>query len=73
MSSKVLKRVTLADLECYDGVYNVSQLVDVDGSPWVSREAAEEILEMANSHVDWALDCVHGDIFIGNKSRDEKE
>jgi hypothetical protein len=53
MRSKLLKRLTLADLECCDGVYNVSQLVDVDGSQWVSREAAEEIVDMANSHVDW--------------------
>ena len=55
MRSKLLKRLTLADLEYYDGVYNVSQIVDIDGSPWVSREAAQEILDMANSHVDWLI------------------
>lgn len=55
MRSKVLKRITLADLETYDGVYNVGHLVTLD-HPWVSREAAEEIVEIANSHVDWAIE-----------------
>lgn len=58
MRSKLLKRLTLADLEYYDGVYNVSQIVDIDGSPWVSREAAQEILDMANSHVDWVAEQI---------------
>ena len=57
MRSKVLKRITLADLETYDGVYNVGHLVTLD-HPWVSREEAEEILEMSNSHVDWAIEEV---------------
>jgi hypothetical protein len=58
MKSKLLKRLTLEDLEFCDGVYNVSQLADVDGSPWVSREVAQEILDMANSHVDWASEQI---------------
>jgi len=58
MRSKLLKRLTLADLEYYDGVYNVSQIVDIDGSPWVSREVAQEILDMANSHVDWVAEQI---------------
>lgn len=58
MRSKLLKRLTLADLEYYDGVYNVSHIVDIDGSPWVSREAAQEILDMANSHVDWVAEQI---------------
>jgi hypothetical protein len=56
MKSKLLKRLTLEDLEFCDGVYNVSQLADVDGSPWVNRETAQEILDMANSHTDWLLE-----------------
>lgn len=51
MRSKVLKRLTLADLELCDGVYNVGHLVTLD-HPWVSREAAEEILDIANANVD---------------------
>lgn len=58
MRSKLLKRLTLTDLECCDGVYNVSQLVDIDGSPWVSREAAQEILDIVNSHVDWVAEQI---------------
>jgi len=58
MRSKLLKRLTLGDLEFCDGVYNVGHLVDTDGSPWVSKEAAEEILDMANSHVDWVTEIV---------------
>lgn len=55
MRSKVLNRLTLADLELCDGVYNVGHLVTL-AHPWVSREAAEEILEITNSHVDWVLE-----------------
>lgn len=55
MRSKVLKRLTLADLELCDGVYNVGHLVTL-AHPWVSRDAAEEILEITNSHVDWVLE-----------------
>lgn len=55
MRSKVLKRLTLADLELCDGVYNVGHLVTL-AHPWVSRDAAEEIVEIANSHVDWAIE-----------------
>jgi hypothetical protein len=58
MRSKLLKRLTLADLEFFDGVYNVGHLVDIDGSPWVSKDAAEEILEMSNSHIDWIIDTL---------------
>ena len=58
MRSKLLKRLTLEDLECSDGVYHVGHLVDIDGSPWVSKEAAEEILDMANSHVDWVREIL---------------
>lgn len=57
MRSKLLKRLTLADLETSDGVYNVGHLVTLD-HPWVSRDAAEEIVEIANSHVDWAIEEV---------------
>lgn len=53
--NKRIKRTTLADLEFCDGVYNVGHLVTLD-HPWVSRETAEEILEMCNSHVDWVME-----------------
>lgn len=55
MRSKVLNRLTLADLEFCDGVYNVGHLVEID-HPWVSKEVAEEVLEVVNSHIDWVLE-----------------
>jgi len=57
MRNKRLKRLTLADLECSDGVYNVGHLVTL-AHPWVSREAAEEIVDITNSHIDWFLETV---------------
>lgn len=54
MKSKNLKRIALSDLEFCEGVYNVGHLVTLD-HPWVNREAAEEILDMTNSHVDWII------------------
>ena len=57
MRSKVLKRLTLADLEFCDGVYNVGHLVTL-AHPWVSREAAEEILDITNSNVDAVLEYI---------------
>ena len=52
---KTVKHVTLEDLEFCDGVYNVGHLVTLD-HPWVSRDKAEEILEIVNSHIDWVVD-----------------
>ena len=52
---KTVKHVTLEDLEFCDGVYNVGHLVEID-HPWVSKEVAEEVLEVVNSHIDWVLD-----------------
>jgi hypothetical protein len=59
---------SVEDLPEYDGLYYVGGFVDIDGSPWVSREEAEEILRnltegedhevsMANNSIDsiiWA-------------------
>lgn len=59
---------SVEDLPEYDGLYYVGGFVDIDGSPWVSREEAEEILHnltegedhevsMANNSIDsiiWA-------------------
>jgi hypothetical protein len=52
---KAVKHITLEDLEFCDGVYNVGHLVTLD-HPWVSRDKAEEILEIVNSHIDWVVD-----------------
>lgn len=47
-----MKKIKLKDLECVDGRYFVGNLIDIDGSPWVTKGEAEEILEILNSHVD---------------------
>jgi hypothetical protein len=57
MRSRALKRKTLADLECLDGKYNVGSLVTLDW-PWVSREEAEEILDISNAEIDAILEYV---------------
>lgn len=56
--SKRLKRITLADLQFCDGVYNVGSIVNVDGNPWVSKDMALEAIEIANSHADWLIEEV---------------
>lgn len=57
MKTKSAKKLTLADLEFSDGAYNVGHLVTL-AHPWVSRDAAEEILEIHNSHIDWLIEEV---------------
>ena len=54
-----MKKLKLTDLETYDGVYNVGHLVDIDGSPWVTKEQALEVLDITNSHVDAFADLIH--------------
>lgn len=48
MKIKSTKKLTLSDLEFSDGAYNVGHLVTL-AHPWVSRDAAEEILEIHNA------------------------
>lgn len=38
----------LKDLKCYDEMYYVGHLVDVDGDGWVSEEDAQKILDQMN-------------------------
>ena len=53
-----MKKIRIEDLEQADGLFYVGHLVDVDGSPWVSRGMAEEILEVVNSHVDAIAEAI---------------
>ena len=53
-----MKKIRIEDLEQADGLFYVGHLVDVDGSPWVSRGMAEEILEVVNSHVDAITEAI---------------
>lgn len=40
--------VTLEDLMEMDGMYYVGDLIDMDGSGWVTKEEANKILEEIN-------------------------
>ena len=40
--------ITLNDLECFDGLYYIGNLIDADGKDWVEKEEAEEILKVIN-------------------------
>jgi hypothetical protein len=40
--------LTLEDLMCYDEMYYVGDMIDVDGNGWVTKEEALEILEQVN-------------------------
>jgi hypothetical protein len=56
--SKLLNRLTLSDLECSDGAYNVGHLVTL-AHPWVSKGEAEEILEIKNALIDALLEYIN--------------
>lgn len=51
-----MKKVKLQDLECIDDMYHVGHLIDIDGSPWVTKGEAEEILEIVNALADAVID-----------------
>ena len=53
-----MKKLKLTDLETCDGLYHVGSIVDIDGSPWVTKDQALEALDIANSHVDAFMDVV---------------
>jgi len=41
----------IKDLKCYDDMYYVGDVVDIDGSGWVDLETAEKILLEINNGV----------------------
>ena len=57
MRSKLLRRLTLEDLDKSDGKYNVGHLVTLDW-PWVSRGEAQEVLDISNALVDALLESI---------------
>jgi hypothetical protein len=52
MRSKLIKKLTLEDLEYCDSMYWVGNIVDIDSNGWVTKGEAEEILDICNSHID---------------------
>ena len=43
--------IQLSDLNHYDDMYYVGDLVDLDGNNWVSKEMAQQIVDQLN--IDW--------------------
>ena len=43
--------IQLSDLNHYDDMYYVGDLVDLDGNNWVNKEMAQKIIDQLN--VDW--------------------
>ena len=43
--------IQLSDLNHYDEMYYVGDLVDLDGNNWVNKEMAQKIIDQLN--VDW--------------------
>jgi hypothetical protein len=42
----------LSDLKEKDGLYYIADIVDVDGSPWVSKEFALQTLDLVNAEMN---------------------
>ena len=45
-------KMKLSDLKEMDGLYYIADIVDVDGSPWVSKEFALQTLDLVNAEMD---------------------
>ena len=43
--------IKLSDLNHYDDMYYVGDLVDLDGNNWVNKDMAQKIIDQLN--VDW--------------------
>ena len=45
-------KMKLSDLKEMDGMYYIADIVDVDGSPWVSKEFALQTLDLVNAEMN---------------------
>jgi hypothetical protein len=45
-------KMKLSDLKEMDGLYYIADIVDVDGSPWVSKEFALQTLDLVNAEMN---------------------
>ena len=45
-------KMKLSDLKEKDGMYYIGDLVDIDGSPWVSKEFALQTLDLVNAEMN---------------------
>ena len=62
-------KAKLSDLKCVDNLYYIGDIVDVDGSPWVDKKDALELLDVFNAELnqpiidDWSEDTLFDDEF----------
>jgi len=60
-------KVNLSDLKCIDDMYYIGDIVDVDGSPWVNKKEALQLLDVFNAELnqpiidDWSEDNLFDD------------
>ena len=45
-------QIKLKDLRKQDGLYYIADIVDIEGSPWVSKEFALQTIEMINAEIN---------------------
>jgi hypothetical protein len=45
-------KMKLSDLKEMDGLYYIADIIDVDGSPWVSKEFALQTLDLVNAEMN---------------------
>ena len=42
-------KIQLKDLECYDLMYYIGDLIDVDGTGWVDEQTAIDVINKINN------------------------
>ena len=47
-----MKKIKLSSLDEQDGFYYVGHLIDIEGNPWVEKDAALEIIGILNAEID---------------------
>jgi hypothetical protein len=52
----------LEDLKCYDNMYYIGDIVDVDGSPWVFEDEAIKIIKEENWREYVEMKCKEDEI-----------
>jgi len=45
-------QIKLKDLRQFDDMYYIGDIVDVDGSGWVTKQEAEQLIDMINAEVN---------------------
>ena len=60
-------KMKLSDLKEMDGLYYIADIVDVDGSPWVTKEYALQTLDLVNAEMNQPVFEDFGDDLFDNE------